>query len=289
MIKSKNTKKPCSFDYEDYRTFLRDMVAYLKSNHRQFTYRYFSKKAGFSSPNFLKLVAEGQRNLSHRSIGKFARALRLPEKEQEDFENLVLFNQAQSDVERNRLYSRLRKGRSETPQTKLTAEQYDVYSLWYALPIREMMLLPDFQEDPEWIAKHLRPRIRPVEAKRALRLLEKIGLARRDEAGKLQPQAVSLATGPAAPLAVRNYHRAMLEHAASSLDGLPVEERNITSVTVPLKRSQYEEVCRRISELRDSIMELSCTPEDPSLESSKEEQQVYVVGFQAFPISERKE
>ena len=52
------------------------MISYLKATKPQFSYRYFSRVAGFSSPNFLKLVAEGQRNLSPKSIAKFAKKLR---------------------------------------------------------------------------------------------------------------------------------------------------------------------------------------------------------------------
>jgi uncharacterized protein (TIGR02147 family) len=51
------------FDYRDYRAYLRDVYQSRKSSEYGFSYRAFAKRAGLSAPNYLKLVAEGQRNL----------------------------------------------------------------------------------------------------------------------------------------------------------------------------------------------------------------------------------
>ena len=65
MVAVENTRvRPRPEDHTDYRAYLREMVTYLKASRPQFSYRYFSRIAGFTSPNFLKLVAEGQRNLT---------------------------------------------------------------------------------------------------------------------------------------------------------------------------------------------------------------------------------
>ena len=83
------------------------VIVHLKATRPSFSYRSFSKRAGFSSPNFLKRVAEGERSLSHDSIGRFARGLRLDDAEHAVFEALVQLNQATTDDERNRSYQRL--------------------------------------------------------------------------------------------------------------------------------------------------------------------------------------
>jgi hypothetical protein len=44
------------------------MFRYAKEQDRFFSHRFFARKAGFSSPNFLKLVMSSQRNLTHESI-----------------------------------------------------------------------------------------------------------------------------------------------------------------------------------------------------------------------------
>ena len=87
VIKSSHNRqtmrKPLVFEYLDYRSFLKDMYAYRKRRDPVFSYRYFSGKAGFASPNFLKLVIDGQRNLSHTSMLKIAKGFGLKGNEME--------------------------------------------------------------------------------------------------------------------------------------------------------------------------------------------------------------
>ena len=54
------------FAYSNYREFLRDWFAQLQSSPG-FSFRSFSRIAGFNSPNFVKLVVDGKRNLSIES------------------------------------------------------------------------------------------------------------------------------------------------------------------------------------------------------------------------------
>jgi uncharacterized protein (TIGR02147 family) len=260
------------------------MIAYLKKTKPQFSYRYFSRIAGFSSPNFLKLVAEGKRNLSPQSIGKFARGLGLDHKEQETFETLVLLSQAETDAERMRYFARLKRRTSGRKAARLEEAQYKVYSLWYALPIREMLLLQDFVEDPAWIGQRLRPQVRPSDVKIALELLEEVGLVVRDvETNKLMPQSPKISTGPRVrSMAVRNYHRAMLEHAAAALDQIAVEDRDVTSLTLVLTHSDYEEFRARIERFRRELLDLA---DEKAAQRENAVGEVYQVGFQLFPLT----
>ena len=84
MVLAENTlMRPRPQDFVDYRAYLREMFDYLKVTRPQFSYRYFSRIAGFTSPNFLKLVADGERNLTPPSIPKFAKGLWLDEHERD--------------------------------------------------------------------------------------------------------------------------------------------------------------------------------------------------------------
>jgi uncharacterized protein (TIGR02147 family) len=261
------------------------MIEYLSATQRHFSLRQFSRKAGFASPNYLRLVADGVKNLSQASIARFAQALELDAREHDAFEALVRLGRATSDAERNRYYEQLRQYASRGPGAQtLTQAQFDIYSNWYVLPIRELTLTADFVEDPKWIAKRLTPNITPGEAARALELLEAVGLLARDPSGVLRPIEVKLATpGTVRSLAVRNYHRALLKLGALALDRFPTEERDVTSVTVCLNRTQYEQVRTRIEAFRLELLDLiedAPRAEDP--------QEVYSLGFQLIPLTQRK-
>lgn len=275
--------RPHPEQFSDLRTYLQAMIAYLKATRRAFSYRQFSKAAGFSSPNFLKLVAEGERNLSPSSIPKFAKGLGLDEKERDTFEVLALLSLAQSDEERNRYYGRLRQASEATsPARRLEAAQFDIYSHWFVLPIRDLLVHPEFDEDPEWIARAVRPRISAARAAMALRLLEQTGLARRDDSGRLVQAERTISTGPQVrSLAIRNYHRQMLALAQDKLDTVALDRRDYSSLTLSMTGEQLAEVKRRVERFRAELIELidgaGPVPADAD---------VFQVGFQVFPLTD---
>jgi uncharacterized protein (TIGR02147 family) len=81
------------YGYANYRAFLKDFYYEKKRNNPYYSYRLFSMKAGFRAPNLLKLVMDGDRNLTRNSLAKFVRALKLGEHEAQYFETLVARNQ----------------------------------------------------------------------------------------------------------------------------------------------------------------------------------------------------
>ncbi|HEX5035669.1 MAG TPA: TIGR02147 family protein [bacterium] len=106
------------FDYTDYRLYLRDWLEDSKGR-KGFSQRRFSLRAGLGSPSYLKMVIEGERNLGVAALKGFIFALKLTGEERLYFRSLVLWNQAEDDVERARFAGRLdllRKFRRASPQ-----------------------------------------------------------------------------------------------------------------------------------------------------------------------------
>lgn len=275
-------ERPAVARFNDYREFLRAMIAWLKAHRRGFSYRSFAMKAGFSSPSFLKLVADGQRNLSPESVERVAQGLGLDRRETEAFEALVELGQAESDARRNRAYARLAKLAQRDPVKRLEADQFEAYSRWYTFVLRELAALPDFDEDPEVLARRLRFKTRPDEVQRALANLEGLGLLVRDAGGKLAPAERNLTTGPEVrSLAVRNFHRTMFQRAIEALDTVPLQERNVSGVTVPLSRRQYARVVELLQNLRREVLAIS---ED--VQEGDGPREVHQLAFALFPLTQ---
>ena len=169
------------FDYLDFRVFLRDCYRDLKEHQRGFSYRWFAREAGMSSPNFLKLVMDGKRNLSAQSIDSFARVLKLTESEVNYFRCLVAFAQAESVPDKNAHFERLCQLRRRPRATIMTTESFDVLTHWYYVAIAELVDCPGFTPDPAWIAATLVPSISEEEAAEALRVLLAHGVLQRLE------------------------------------------------------------------------------------------------------------
>lgn len=172
---------PNVYTYSDYRRFLADHYTYSKAEH-SFSFRAFSQRAGIPSSNYLKLVIDGEGNLSAAMAARFAKGCGLTGDEAEFFCELVAYCQATNVAERDRNYERLHRFRPFRAVHRLAKEQAAYHSQWYVPAIRELVRRRDFQDDAAWIALQLEPKISPAQAEKALATLLELGLLRRQPA-----------------------------------------------------------------------------------------------------------
>ncbi len=249
------------FSYVNYRDFLRDAYAHAKRALPAFSYRYFAKKAGFTAPNFLKLVIEGTRNLSGESIPKFAKVFKLGARERRFFEILVYFNQAGTPAEQAHYYEQLLEFPEYCRAQKLASEQYDYLSHWYYPVVQELVSLPDFEEAPDWIAKKLQGQITPGEAREALKCLRRLKLVGRDADGVLRPAQQHITTGDAAyAAAAYNFHDQMIDRAKTALHSQPPAQREFAALTIGLNARQLPLLKTAIRNFRKVVLNIA-TPE----------------------------
>ena len=77
-------------EYQDYRVYMLDYFDWRKRTS-VFSWREFSKQAGFSSPSYLKLVCDGKSSLSRVGVLQVAAAMELSQFECEYFKHMVDF------------------------------------------------------------------------------------------------------------------------------------------------------------------------------------------------------
>src|SRR3989344_146995 len=111
------------FSYSNYRDFLRDYYHDRKIKNIKFSFRVFARLAQFGSPGYLKMIMDGQRNISHSSIYKLTKAMKLPRRESEYFEKLVLFNHSQDVDEQKELLDLLDSIRRTKPSALISEYQ----------------------------------------------------------------------------------------------------------------------------------------------------------------------
>jgi uncharacterized protein (TIGR02147 family) len=265
------------YDYLDYRSFLRDYYLERKAR-RGLSYRGFSARAGLSSPNYLKLVIDGRRNLTEPMARRFAKAVGLDRDAADYFVELVRFNQAPSSTEREAAYARITGFRRYRQARPLELAQADYHAHWYVPAVRELAASPAFRDDPRWLAQSLVPPVSPEEAAHALRILLDLGLLVRDEQGGLKQGEHLVSTGAEARgVHIARYHRGMLERAAAAIDLVPAAERDISSLTLCLGRNGLRRLKERLQRFRKELLELSTLEVDPG--------QVVQVNLQLFPLS----
>ena len=270
-------KKPISvLGYDNYRLYLEDMYHHLKKTRRGFSYRAFSAMAGLTSPNFLKLVIMGDRNLGQDSVERCAEALDLTKKEHEYFRVLVSFNQARTTEEKNCYVEKLRKFRPTKEVRRLEKRHHQFCSHWYILVIREMVDLQEFRPDPAWIASRINPPIRKSEAKQALHILEDLGILLLEH-GTYRKRERSLSTGDEVQsVLAKNLLHQMIQLGCEALDRVPSEQRDISALTLSITQAQFEAIKRRIQLFRKEILQLATTEDRTD--------KIYQFNFQFFPL-----
>ena len=267
------------FEFLDYRAYLRAVYAAEKQRRPAFSYRFFSRLAGLRSPNFLKLVMDGERNLGAETVPKFIHALGLTGEAAAFFADLVTFTQAQSVAEKNRAFERIAASRRWKSARRIDGALFTYLSQWYHPAVRELTAREDFREDPKWIAKQLRPRISPTEAQKSLALLLSLGLVVREEqTGRITRGEPTLTTEhEVSSLAVKNFHRQMLERASDSIDTAKSYERDLAALTACVSKKTAALVKERIHKFREEITQLCDEDGDATA--------VYQLNVQWFPLS----
>ena len=273
---------PKIFLYDHFRTYLKDYYQAMKSQTPFFSYRYFSKMAGFRSPNFLKLVTEGERNLSSDSLEKFVKALKLKPAEGRFFRLLVLHDQATTTEEKDHHARQILKTKARHQLKPLAKEQYDYYSDWFTIPLREMVARDDFQDDPQWIAQQFVFPVSEKQIQKAFKNLQKLGLIQKDQNGRWRQTDQSVTTGDeVVSSAVLNYHKEMLRLAGEALDKVPSKQRDISSITMGVNAQTMQKIKRMIQDFRKQVM--AVVLQDDHIED------VIQLNFQLVPLIQKKE
>ncbi|MEO7424342.1 MAG: TIGR02147 family protein [Fibrobacteria bacterium] len=271
-------KEPDVLHYSNYRTFLADYYAFKKSESAIFSHRYFAKKAGIPSPNYLKLVTDGKRNLTKKSLVKFAAALGLEGIRTEFFENLVFFNQALAISERNLYYGNILRTRAKAGLRQLDDAQFQLYTDWRHIAVRELASVKGFRPDARWVVKKLGKAITEKEAEESLNLLARLGLLKKTANGFAQSDVNITTSDEVRSLLVKNYHHQMIRMAATALDNLPAAKRDISSITIPIHARDFTKLKEQIQLMRKELLNLAAAPGTG--------EDVVQVNIQLFPLSE---
>lgn len=270
-----DTMKPV-MEYQNYREYVRDFYAERK-DRSGFTWRDFAKAAGYSSPVFLKLVCDGKTNLSEVGVERMAAAMGLVGADLQYFRVLVAFNQAKKQAEKKSFFEQMRSIAKENSKEIVGEDQYDYYGSWLNPVVRE--LAPKMQgATPAAMASQVAFDVASAEIKKALALLLKVGLLEKSDRGYVQ-QAKSISTGnmDVVSLSVREMHRQMGNLAVRALDEIPVDERDVSGLTMGISENAYYKITKEIEDFRHRVSAIA-------LEDSGNER-VYRLNVQLFPLT----
>ena len=269
------------YDYTDYRQYLRDYYEEQKAKNPAFSYRYFAKRAGFNSSGLYKDIVDGRTGITRSLILRFSSAMKLTRKQQEYFETMVYFNEARTVEEKKLYFERLMKYHN-SKAFRVDAKHYEYYSKWYYIAVRELLAIGDFKDDYSAIAQALNPKIRQEQARKAIEVLRRLGLIKKDKAGYYRAAEKILTTGAEIKsLAIAGFQKAMMDLAKEAIDRHPAAHRNISTVTFSVSPETYNDIRAELDACRKRILGM--------VERSESEDRVCQLNMQLFPLTQIKE
>ncbi len=277
-------------DYLDYRQYLQDFYLYKRSQTqnqlRPYTYSVFAASADIKSPNYLKMIIEGKRNLSEDMIMKFAKALSLNKARSNEFKLLVLFNQATDPSERNLFLKQLSEVRVEgkIKSGEIDQKSWDKLPSWVAWVVYAMIDQQGVTFKTEELKTLLRGKARGDEIEQAIHSLMTSGEVTKDENGKLVKARQLTDNSDEIPVAlIRKLQAQLMLLGLESIYEDNPTEREFGTLTMALTKSEFEEIRFKLRQMRKQL-----NKDNTIHRMTTSGERVYQLNLQLFPVTNPK-
>lgn len=286
---SRLNRQPVLGEYTDFRIYLHDFYQYKRRDTldsiRPYTYAHFSASADIKSPNYLRLIIDGQRNLSKEMIKKFSKALGHSADEAREFAALVLYGQAQTPLERNHHLRALAEIRIEQ-QIKTGAinqEMFEKVPTWVSWVIFALLDQQGVKFNEENLRYLMRNKASIAEIKNALDKLIDAGVIEKNELGEVKKLRQSLPGMEDIPVElVRKIQAELIYLSLESLFQDRVQEREFGALTMALTEEEFEQFKFELRQLRKRWFR------DHSVKRlSSQGDRVFQLNMQLFPLTRK--
>jgi uncharacterized protein (TIGR02147 family) len=287
-ISTTSVVPPVLSDYMSYREYLADYYQYKrkasKGSLRQYNYAVFSAAANIKSPNYLKMIIEGKRNLSEDMIGKFGKALGFNKEQTEEFRLLVNFTQATDPADRNIFLKKMSEHRVgvKLKTGEIDRKSFEKVPNWVAWIVYAMVDQEGVSFDTASLKALLRGKASEEEIENSLQSMIASGDLRRDEKTGEIKKARSLTESPEdIPVAlVRKLQSQLMYLGLESIYQDQPTDREFGTLTMSLTKAEFEEIKFKLRQMRKGLNK------DNSIARMKTKgERVYQLNIQLFPVT----
>jgi uncharacterized protein (TIGR02147 family) len=281
-------KAPDVSSYVDFRQLLLDFYNFrreqTKKDLRPYSYAMFSAAADIKSPNYLKMIIDGKRNLSPDMIGKFAKAMGLNKDQSEEFRLLVLMGQESEPGLRNSYLKELSEFRfqGQIRSGEIDAKTLEKLPNWIGWILYAMLDQEGVEFTPEKLREALRGKASTDEIEDALRSLIKSGQVVQDAAtGAIKKADLQTETPDEIPTAVvRKLQSQLMYLGLESLFQDSAAEREFGTLTMSLTQAEFEDLRFQLRKIRKQVHK------DTALKrTTTKGERVYQLNLQLFPVT----
>jgi len=267
---------PDIFTYLEYRDYLKDAYEEKRKSQSYFSYRFIGNKVGMDS-SYLARIFQKKIHLGEDLVERMAYAYGLKGDSLEYFRNLVLFNKARNEVQARAFHEQLMRLRGVGYKV-VCEDQEEYFSNWIHVALRSLLDCQPFDGDFESLGKKLFPPVSEEEAKNAVFLLERLGMARRSELGyEILDNHLHSGENWTAE-AIKKFQKHTMELASHSLDAVPPTRRAISTMTMNIDEETLEDLKIMAREFQENVAQL--------VENASHSDRVYHLNIQLFPLSQ---
>jgi uncharacterized protein (TIGR02147 family) len=278
---------PILSDYMDYRLFLADFYHYkkdqTKASLRPYNYAIFSAAADIKSPNYLKMIIEGKRNLSMDMVSKFGRACGFNKAQSDEFKLLAIFNQSEDPADRNFALKKLSEYRVEQQlkHGEFDRKVFEKVPNWIGWIIYALVDQSGVSFEIPQLKKLLRGKASETEINHALDSLLASGELVKDlETQKIQKGKPTEAPEEIPAALIRKLQMQLMYLGLESLYQDDASEREFGSLTMSLTEKEFEEIKFKLRQMRKSLHK-----ENSIARMAEKGDRVYQLNLQLFPVS----
>ena len=291
---------PALGQYTDFRQFLKDVYEYRRQTEstglRAYSYSAFSAAADIKSPNYLKLIIEGRRNLSDDMIIRFARALRLQKNENDEFRALVRYGQATEPIERNQFLKELAdiRARRAFATGEISPQAWEKVPSWMGWVLYAMTDQKGVSFDADELYRLMRAKTSPEDVRLEMKRLMVNGDLKQltsEEtpdggiAGSVVKGRDLIDSPQELPVEmIRKLQAELIYLGIESLFRDSPKEREFGAMTIAMTQAEFEQVRFELRQVRKRIQK--------DLKMKREAgpgERVYQMNIQLFPVTDKVE
>ncbi|MBK9575603.1 MAG: TIGR02147 family protein [Fibrobacterota bacterium] len=263
------------WSHTDYRKWMRAWLeAQRLARPSVVSSRWMALRLSIDPSLFSKILA-AERHIATSQVEPICELTGLAGDEAEYFRILVQYGKAKGHKEAQSCFRRMAQLRKVSP-VPLEGVQSAYWQNWENLAIRELMSCGDVKDDPETIARRIRPTLSARRVRQSLSILSELGLATLDERGIWRRSEPFLRDGPNVdPAVLRHFHKESLLLAAEAIESVPKELRDLSSLTLAIPENGYPQLVELLKEFRQRILATISGMDKPD--------RVYQLGLHLIP------
>lgn len=265
-------------DIADYRDFLKDYYERRKAEMPFYSYRMMGDKLGLDS-SYLYRVLQKKQHLPAHALQAAKEILALSGREAEYFDLLFSAAVSKDKAKKEELMAKALSLR-DVERHSLQAAELKLLENWWIPAVRAYLDLNGGVVNVKQIAKDICPPITEDQVNEAIEILKEVGLVKKLASGRLALTDAHLTVGgPEKAQAIRKFQRQVLALASDSLDNVPVTERNVSTLTLSVDQSCFEDLGEMLREFRRLVQK--------RVDEAKNSDRVMQLSMAFYPVARK--